>query len=399
MPDYSREELVAELKRRRATEAQPLYDNGQRPMDSEPNVPEWAGRYPNLYGVAGAAYEAVQPFMRGSLVDVGLSKAVGYPTPEFMTEEESMMLPVAGMYVGPSAKGWSGLQGKFSGLADKAERAEISDVGARIKTSMVTPTGKESGEFTTRRRVMPPPPEIQVGYYKSTTVPEILEHPELLKQYPDLKDIQVTLDLNTKRTIQPTGQFAGKNIHIQAKNLQEAKDTLLHEIQHAVQEKEGWARGGSPEEMNREFNNVLIRKQRLEVEPDYIAGQSKINKLWDDVFGSDVSKISNQEAIKREAEIVRAHPVLAEKREVDKKLLQLKNEYGYDAYRRLAGEIESRDTSARAGLTSEQRASTLPYISEDIPLSEWIVKKEGGTSPQYTRAELVEELKRRRQTK
>lgn len=62
----------------------------------EPNVPEWAGRYPNVYGLAGATREMIQPFMRGGLADVALSRAVGYPTPEFMTEREQMGLPISG---------------------------------------------------------------------------------------------------------------------------------------------------------------------------------------------------------------------------------------------------------------------------------------------------------------
>lgn len=77
----------------------PEYDPngiGGMPQKKEPKVPEWAGKYPNIYGIAGAAREAVQPFMRGSLIDVGLSKAVGYPTPEFMTKEEAMSLPISG---------------------------------------------------------------------------------------------------------------------------------------------------------------------------------------------------------------------------------------------------------------------------------------------------------------
>lgn len=71
----------------------------------EPKVPEWAGRHPNLYGLAGGLREAVQPFMRGGLADVALSRAVGYPTPEFMTDRELMGLSVAGIYKTPAKWG------------------------------------------------------------------------------------------------------------------------------------------------------------------------------------------------------------------------------------------------------------------------------------------------------
>ena len=37
-----------------------------------------------------------------------------------------------GVFVGPGAKGWDELPGKFSSLADRMERAEIDDSGARL---------------------------------------------------------------------------------------------------------------------------------------------------------------------------------------------------------------------------------------------------------------------------
>lgn len=62
----------------------------------EPNVPMWAGKYPNLYGGLGATREAIQPFMRGGLADAILSRTAGYPIPEFMTEREQMGMGISG---------------------------------------------------------------------------------------------------------------------------------------------------------------------------------------------------------------------------------------------------------------------------------------------------------------
>ena len=48
------------------------------PSKSEPNTPKWAGRYPNLYGVAGAAYEVGKPIIEaGGLVLGGMAGTVG----------------------------------------------------------------------------------------------------------------------------------------------------------------------------------------------------------------------------------------------------------------------------------------------------------------------------------
>ncbi len=49
-------------------------------------------------------------------------------------------------------------------------------------------------------------------------------------------------------------------------------------------------------------------------------------------------------------------------------------EAALEGYSKSAGEIESRDVSARAGLTAEERAKTEPYSSENIPEEEAIVR-------------------------
>jgi uncharacterized protein YukE len=46
----------------------------------------------------------------------------------------------------------------------------------------------------------------------------------------------------------------------------------------------------------------------------------------------------------------------------------------YDRYNRLAGEFEARDAASRMGLTPEQRLTTPPYSSENIPLEDLIVR-------------------------
>lgn len=300
----------------------------------EPNVPEWAGRYPNLYGLAGGLREAVQPFMRGSLIDVGLSRIVGYPVPKFITAEEQMSLPIGGMYVGPSAKGWAGLRGKFSGLADKAERAEISDVGARIKIDplLLEKYGKRGEKFV----------KADLG--------DILEHPELYKQYPEYRNIQTQLNLQGVPT---GGSYVKGDIVLEGSPLaildKSAKQTLLHEIQHAIQEKEGWAKGGSPEEFAKSKDIAKLKQEHFWALKDNNTVKAK--QIWGEL----------QDTLHRN-------------------------------YRNLAGEIEGRDTSARADLTAEQRASTLPYTSEDIPLSEVIVKKDGGR-PQFSKEEATDASK------
>lgn len=74
---------------------------------------------------------------------------------------------------------------------------------------------------------------------------EVLEHPELYAQYPELKDVAVQGMLPTLNNAHKGGEFAladGRPI-IRVKGGRPVEDqtsTLLHEIQHAIQNKEGW---------------------------------------------------------------------------------------------------------------------------------------------------------------
>jgi hypothetical protein len=79
------------------------------------------------------------------------------------------------------------------------------------------------------------------------TLPEILDHPYLYKDYPQLQGVNVrftdTLDPKQNGLLD-----RNTNTIVINKNLSRAKqqETLLHEAQHAVQTIEGFAGGGSP---------------------------------------------------------------------------------------------------------------------------------------------------------
>lgn len=66
----------------------------------EPNVPEWAGRYPIPYGLAGATYETMDYIPGMSGLRAGLGEKIGYPLPKVTSEmagQEAMDLGVPAM--------------------------------------------------------------------------------------------------------------------------------------------------------------------------------------------------------------------------------------------------------------------------------------------------------------
>src|SRR6267154_1914574 len=79
----------------------------------------------------------------------------------------------------------------------------------------------------------------------------ILDHPELYAAYPQLKDIKVIRDSGYSATGAQyergsgVGGLTGAQIRMGTKAAED-KGTLMHEIQHAIQGYEGFAKGGAP---------------------------------------------------------------------------------------------------------------------------------------------------------
>lgn len=80
----------------------------------------------------------------------------------------------------------------------------------------------------------------------------VFKHPELYKAYPEIANMKLTLN----HKLSDRGQFSvekgGFNPTIEInpnkfKDLADMHSTILHEVQHYIQNKEGWQAGGAPE--------------------------------------------------------------------------------------------------------------------------------------------------------
>jgi hypothetical protein len=88
----------------------------------------------------------------------------------------------------------------------------------------------------------------------------VLKHPELYEYYPSLREMRVFYDPYQVGSHYQGGRFpeivigggtrtGEKTMAPHSRNERELHSSLLHEIQHAIQEKEGFLRGGGPEQM------------------------------------------------------------------------------------------------------------------------------------------------------
>jgi hypothetical protein len=208
---------------------------------------------------------------------------------------------------------------------------------------------------------------------------EVIDHPLLFEAYPEARKIRVS----RLATSEPRrGSYRNNRIKLNAleDNLTNFS-TLLHEIQHWIQEKEGFAQGSSPSmaQVNSRLNKLLAENSALNQaymrfgKVD-IAAEVDINDIdpqeWD-AASEKLKSLPNGE------EVFRLHYALM-------------NEDGsvgdiakVDVYRRTAGEIEARDVQSRQTFTPEQRAATAPYSSENIAPEDAIVMF-GSSGPQMS---------------
>jgi hypothetical protein len=244
--------------------------------------------------------------------------------------------------------------GTFRGVDGKL-RQEISDVPAQLLNKQKNFEGK---------------------------LHKTLSHPELFKNYPALQyydtDItsQIALPEHLKKTLigRGSGAFTQKDfvtgepkITAQAYS-DEDKKTLIHEIQHAIQAKEGFARGGNMQEFQSgPMFNPVAKELNADLSKVLTGGYTA---KPEEVISS--IKYGNPQEIQS---IVKKYGF----DNVDDALSFLSAEdmkrTPFGQYRRLAGEAEARATEARLNLTDKERRAKFPYESYDVPKSDLIIQR------------------------
>ena len=207
---------------------------------------------------------------------------------------------------------------------------------------------------------------------------EIVKHDKLFEAYPALRDVKVRFEANTGN--KEGSYHPEENEFILRTGLklepEKLKNTLIHEIQHAIQEQEGFARGANPgywdemiqrgysrrkndgrierarKEYHRifdsapeEFKDKVRRINRARLDGDYDAAETVIDELYDSEYADLWSQLDMAEFEWRSD---RGEELNA-----------------YDLYRDTAGEIEARDAASRRGLTAEERRGRKPDTGDE----------------------------------
>jgi hypothetical protein len=202
---------------------------------------------------------------------------------------------------------------------DKQLRQEISDVNLKINDYRATGGGISISH-----------PELQAAYDQIPRGVKVQHTPEL--------DQSAGYKAPSDPLYWKMGE--GGTIFVNA-NQAIPRDVYAHELQHAIQAKEGFARGGSAEKIKKDFMKFAPVE-------------------WVE-YAKSLPNYKNQKTPEDQKAFIESY-------------VKMRFVNPDEAYLRLAGEAEARAVQARMGMTPQQRSQTFPLKSYDVPVNQLIIQ-------------------------
>ena len=191
---------------------------------------------------------------------------------------------------------------------------------------------------------------------------DIIDHPELYKDIPELKDVNIKL--NPK--IKPGGVYHSVSRQIEVSSL--AEDTIIHELQHAVNDIVGSKFKGSNVEVEQKritidtLTSMLEKAKTPSLRNEIASIIVETNQGWEP---KDAYDLSQRLLGKGDKENLPPEDFNVVSKGIDKIMQQS----GHEAYMKDPGEMEARLASRRMNMTAEERKSTPPWETLDDMLT------------------------------
>ena len=221
-----------------------------------------------------------------------------------------------------------------------------------------------------------------------------VENDELFKAYPDLKRVKMVF---TDQLLVNVGGSYNEHEHTIVVNTNYVGDiasVLAHEVQHAIQQIEGFARGGNPESMQERFNAAKkewrarawadeLRYKADEMGEHY--NQAAVEKALIDEYkemGMDNDEWMPDKETRMKGFNYFARGYADRSLDADIKNFRLnestRSEFSpYVEYTKLGGEVESRNVEHRMNMTPEERIASLAAETEDVSREDQIFLMSG----------------------
>lgn len=169
---------------------------------------------------------------------------------------------------------------------------------------------------------------------------DVINHPELYEAYPGARHIGVGEERG--RDLNGSWQPDTGVLRLTHTDADKMRSTAAHELQHFVQEVEGFAPGGMPAGLQKDID-AQISKLNAELSATHrkLVAAGGRNSPSAAPFAQEYDRIMwDREALVRQN--------------------------ARDLYRRLAGEVEARNVQTRLDFTPEQRRASPPWTTHDV---------------------------------
>jgi hypothetical protein len=330
-----------------ADEMQKMFEDKYRIKNRE----TLASKFKKHFDTLPQQIEANQRAMDKTMAGMDKTDILGRVNPNYYPEAmqeftQNYMPNVAGMMTGPASALWNkenafkaakmlkqgiseaevfqatntakGLEGQF--------RQEISDVNSHIK-----------GGPTFYDTVMNRMKALEKQGAEPMYAKDVFYHPEVYKAYPELQNIEIQFvpkGNQAKASYNPVKNVISIN---ETLTPEQARSSMLHEMQHAVQEIEGFNKGA-------DANKII----------GYHV------KHYDDLMG-EIGDLNNQ--MSKAVGTPEYDYLMNRRMDLTKKVQALGDPLveGSKVYQRYGGEAEARLTQTRRDLAHEQRLESYPF--------------------------------------
>lgn len=193
------------------------------------------------------------------------------------------------------------------------------------------------------------------------------DHPALYDAYPQLRDVETTQGSGYGKASYIGGD-AESGIPPEIRFSRGATPSITaHEVQHAIQDIEGTARGGSPTYayFNKNEGAWPIYRERLRKMTETVPIEDYARAAgFDDI---ESARESYADYVKGQRKLKRNIPAYLDR--------IAQESAAQEWYKRLAGEVEARNVQNRLNMRSDERRATVPWSTQDVPTDQQIVRK------------------------
>jgi hypothetical protein len=212
---------------------------------------------------------------------------------------------------------------------------------------------------------------------------ELLSHPRLFEMYPNLNKINLGLVSQSDYDQGLMGSFNNRtNTLSLPPDPKQAQSTMLHELQHGIQNSENFGTGGGSTAIKEALKSEVLLEQMRASRRAMEMRKQVMDRMFDTNY-ADPEQLSKFREFQAENERQIASeqgriPALKQRFEELNPTGRWGSLKDYELYRRLAGETEARNVQNRMQMDLDERRASFPGTTQEYPNEEQYVRMRGG---------------------